>query len=138
VAAPSLGLATAVLAFLGFAFSGVEGSSAGVYDLDFQVGCQPHVYVPFPDCDVASDLRCCACACPCGDKSLVAAQKTWPVPRVPETDVATALSAQTPTVTHASPPGAVDLAKRLKNAGAKMYGAFWCSHCFEQKQVSPA
>lgn len=38
VAAPSLGLAAAVLAFLGFAFSGVEGSSAGVYDLDFQVG----------------------------------------------------------------------------------------------------
>lgn len=37
VAAPSLGLAAAVLAFLGVAFSGVEGSSAGAYDLDFRV-----------------------------------------------------------------------------------------------------
>ena len=29
----------------------------------------------------------------------------------------------------------MELAKRLKAAGAKMYGAFWCSHCFEQKQT---
>jgi len=35
----------------------------------------------------------------------------------------------------ASPPRAVELAKRLKAAGAKMYGAFWCSHCFEQKEA---
>ncbi len=28
---------------------------------------------------------------------------------------------------------ALDLAKRLRAAGARMYGAFWCSHCFEQK-----
>jgi hypothetical protein len=41
VAAPSLGLATAVLAFLGFAFSGVEGSSAGGFDLNFQVAAGP-------------------------------------------------------------------------------------------------
>jgi len=34
-----------------------------------------------------------------------------------------------------SPPRAVELAKRLKAAGAKMYGAFWCSHCFEQKEA---
>lgn len=33
-----------------------------------------------------------------------------------------------------SSPRAVELAKRLKAAGAKMYGAFWCSHCFEQKE----
>ena len=33
-----------------------------------------------------------------------------------------------------SPAGAADLAKRLKTAGAQMYGAFWCSHCFDQKQ----
>ena len=37
VAAPSLGLAALVLAFLGFSFSGVEGSQAGVYDLPYQV-----------------------------------------------------------------------------------------------------
>ena len=34
-----------------------------------------------------------------------------------------------------SPPRAVELARRLKAAGAKMYGAFWCSHCFEQKEA---
>ena len=27
----------------------------------------------------------------------------------------------------------VDLARRLRAAGARFYGAFWCSHCFEQK-----
>ena len=32
-----------------------------------------------------------------------------------------------------SSPQAGDLARRLKAAGAKMYGAFWCSHCQEQK-----
>ena len=32
-----------------------------------------------------------------------------------------------------SSPQAVSLAKRLREAGAKMYGAFWCSHCQEQK-----
>lgn len=37
-------------------------------------------------------------------------------------------------MTEVSSPRAVELAKRLKAAGAKMYGAFWCSHCFEQKQ----
>ena len=37
-------------------------------------------------------------------------------------------------MTQTSEPRAVKLAKRLKVAGAKMYGAFWCSHCFDQKQ----
>ena len=32
-----------------------------------------------------------------------------------------------------SSPQAVSLAKKLRAAGAKMYGAFWCSHCQEQK-----
>lgn len=40
-----------------------------------------------------------------------------------------------PTVTTSSSSKAVDLARKLKAAGAKMYGAFWCSHCFEQKQT---
>ena len=38
-------------------------------------------------------------------------------------------------VTQASQPRAVELAMRLKAAGARMYGAFWCSHCAEQKEV---
>lgn len=28
-----------------------------------------------------------------------------------------------------------DLAKHLKETGAKMYGAFWCSHCEDQKET---
>lgn len=34
-----------------------------------------------------------------------------------------------------SGPSEVDLAKHLTSVEAKMYGAFWCPHCFEQKQV---
>jgi len=29
----------------------------------------------------------------------------------------------------------VALGKHLKEIGATMYGAFWCSHCYGQKQV---
>jgi hypothetical protein len=36
-------------------------------------------------------------------------------------------------VTTASSKEAVLLAQRLRSAGAKMYGAFWCSHCYDQK-----
>lgn len=39
-----------------------------------------------------------------------------------------------PVVTTESSDQTVSLAKRLKAAGAKMYGAFWCSHCYDQKQ----
>lgn len=40
---------------------------------------------------------------------------------------------QATVVRRESSPQAVELARRLKEAGAKMYGAFWCSHCQEQK-----
>lgn len=40
-----------------------------------------------------------------------------------------------PAVTQMTPDGGVTLAQALKDKGAKMYGAFWCSHCFEQKQA---
>ncbi|KAI8464566.1 MAG: hypothetical protein J3K34DRAFT_474223 [Monoraphidium minutum] len=40
-----------------------------------------------------------------------------------------------PEVTRESSDRAVALAARLRDAGAKMYGAFWCSHCFEQEQA---
>ncbi|EFN57922.1 hypothetical protein CHLNCDRAFT_50574 [Chlorella variabilis] len=40
-----------------------------------------------------------------------------------------------PEVTSASGPDAVSLAERLAAAGARMYGAFWCSHCYDQKQA---
>lgn len=38
-------------------------------------------------------------------------------------------------ITTPSSPFAIALAKHLNAIGAKMYGAFWCSHCVEQKQV---
>lgn len=40
-----------------------------------------------------------------------------------------------PEITTKSPPRALDLVTRLKNAQVKMYGAFWCSHCYGQKQA---
>lgn len=40
-----------------------------------------------------------------------------------------------PEVTTVSTPLEVRLAKHLASAGARMYGAFWCSHCYEQKQA---
>jgi len=39
-----------------------------------------------------------------------------------------------PLVTTASSDAAISLARKLKAAGAKMYGAFWCTHCYDQKQ----
>ncbi|XP_062102722.1 thiol-disulfide oxidoreductase LTO1 [Humulus lupulus] len=38
-------------------------------------------------------------------------------------------------ITSESSPFAVSLAKHLNSIGAKMYGAFWCSHCLEQKEM---
>jgi uncharacterized membrane protein len=40
-----------------------------------------------------------------------------------------------PPITTISSPAAVDLAKHLTSIGAKMYGAYWCPHCHEQKEV---
>ena len=42
---------------------------------------------------------------------------------------------QSPAVNTESTDRGQQLAKRLKDAGAKMYGAFWCSHCHEQKEA---
>jgi hypothetical protein len=38
-------------------------------------------------------------------------------------------------ITTKSSPFAIALARHLHSIGAKEYGAFWCSHCNEQKQV---
>ncbi|VVB10122.1 unnamed protein product [Arabis nemorensis] len=38
-------------------------------------------------------------------------------------------------ITTSSSPYAIALAKYLNSIGAKMYGAFWCSHCLEQKEM---
>lgn len=44
------------------------------------------------------------------------------------------LAYKDPGVTATSEGRAVALAQRLRGEGARMYGAFWCSHCYEQKQ----
>lgn len=38
-------------------------------------------------------------------------------------------------ITRESSPLAIALAKHLHSIGAKLYGAFWCSHCLDQKEV---
>ncbi|HEY9623819.1 MAG TPA: vitamin K epoxide reductase family protein [Crinalium sp.] len=39
-----------------------------------------------------------------------------------------------PVITTTSGSAEIALAKHLKEVGAKMYGAFWCPHCHDQKQ----
>ena len=42
---------------------------------------------------------------------------------------------EAPKVTKKSSPRALKVGERLKALNAKMYGAFWCSHCNNQKQA---
>lgn len=39
-----------------------------------------------------------------------------------------------PVVTEQSDSRTITIGRKLKKRGAKMYGAYWCSHCFHQKQ----
>ena len=32
-------------------------------------------------------------------------------------------------------PQALRIGKKLKSLDAKMYGAYWCTHCFNQKEI---
>ncbi|KAJ8432130.1 hypothetical protein Cgig2_027712 [Carnegiea gigantea] len=41
----------------------------------------------------------------------------------------------TTTITTESSPSAIALARHLHSIGAKIYGAFWCAHCREQKEM---
>ncbi|CAD5953611.1 Thiol-disulfide oxidoreductase LTO1 [Planktothrix tepida] len=38
-------------------------------------------------------------------------------------------------ITTTSNPANIELAQYLTQSGAKMYGAFWCGHCHEQKEL---
>ena len=40
-----------------------------------------------------------------------------------------------PAITTVSSDQALQVAKALQSLDAKMYGAYWCSHCFDQKQI---
>jgi uncharacterized membrane protein len=39
------------------------------------------------------------------------------------------------TVKNVSGQSELELARHLKNTGAKMYSAYWCPHCYEQKEL---
>ncbi|CAK0783785.1 hypothetical protein CVIRNUC_006985 [Coccomyxa viridis] len=67
--------------------------------------------------------------------TILALGLAWSNVEAPEAQASFELPYNQPRVTEASNSKTIDLAKRLKAAGAKMYGAFWCSHCFEQKQA---
>ena len=41
---------------------------------------------------------------------------------------------QDPVVTAEASGETIALAKRLREAGVRMFGAFWCDHCYDQKQ----
>eukprot|EP00887_Chlorella_sp_A99_P002060 scaffold18.g2060.t1 len=47
----------------------------------------------------------------------------------------TELPYRQPEITTVSSERGLALAARLNAAGARMYGAFWCSHCYEQKEA---
>ena len=51
----------------------------------------------------------------------------------PITEIAIAQEAA-PNVTTTSSPEAIALAKHLQKIGAKLYTAYWCPHCHNQKQ----
>ncbi|GMI24229.1 hypothetical protein TeGR_g12648 [Tetraparma gracilis] len=40
-----------------------------------------------------------------------------------------------PPLTKPTSSRSLALLKRLKKADARFYGAYWCSHCFDQKEV---
>lgn len=40
-----------------------------------------------------------------------------------------------PPITTTSSPESIQLAQKLNDLHAQMFGAYWCSHCYEQKQT---
>ena len=53
-------------------------------------------------------------------------------PQLTETAIAQEAA---PTVTTTSSANEIALAKHLRKIGAKLYTAYWCPHCHEQKQL---
>lgn len=49
--------------------------------------------------------------------------------------VSSATGESGPPITTVSTPATVALAQHLTQVGAKMYGAYWCPHCHDQKQL---
>ncbi|XVF15984.1 hypothetical protein REPUB_Repub09cG0203100 [Reevesia pubescens] len=56
-------------------------------------------------------------------------------PSIPPSPAKVDLPYFTTEITTKSSPFALSLARHLHSIGAKVYGAFWCSHCLEQKEM---
>ena len=67
--------------------------------------------------------------------TVLALTLSWAGIDPPSAFAADSLPFAEPELTRTSSRRALDLARRLRAAGARMYGAFWCSHCFEQRQA---
>ena len=62
----------------------------------------------------------------------------WQLPSAPSAIPRTTTQPQAPygwNITTTSGAAEIALAKHLTSVGAKMYGAYWCPHCYEQKQL---
>jgi uncharacterized membrane protein len=64
----------------------------------------------------------------------IAAASTAPIAQLTESNIRKFEKNVPATITTVSTEQSLNLAKRLKALDAKMYGAYWCSHCFNQKQ----
>ncbi len=58
-----------------------------------------------------------------------------PISNTAATTQVTASGNAGPAIVNTSSPAEMELAKHLKQIGAKMYGAYWCPHCHDQKEL---
>ena len=92
-----------------------------------------------PACSRADLLRTAVSAV---GASLLSSRCTRPAVAIPPADNAAlpveereVVIYRPPAITSKSTAKKVKLARHLKASGARMYGAYWCSHCFDQKQA---
>ena len=92
-----------------------------------------------PACSRADLLRTAVSAV---GASLLSSRCTRPAVAIPPADNAAlpveereVVIYRPPAITSKSTAKQVKLARHLKASGARMYGAYWCSHCFDQKQA---
>lgn len=106
---PSAGVAAATVVALSFGFQNVDDSLAQEIDLPYQVR---------------------TCKESNSNKSFAV---FWMYLQIGCLNHGAVL--QLPEVTEESSRTAVELARRLSASGVKMFGAFWCTHCYDQKQL---
>ncbi|MEM9904746.1 MAG: vitamin K epoxide reductase family protein [Cyanobacteria bacterium P01_D01_bin.44] len=67
--------------------------------------------------------------------ALVATLGVYAPVNAPNSTIANASGEVGPPVTNTSGEAEIALARHLKDVDAKMYGAYWCPHCHDQKQL---